>query len=65
MPMSRATSDKIIQAAHDRVVHDGTRLEQLALICDLFSRIEVPETRDLVASVTAYALHGTSGSQTH
>jgi hypothetical protein len=65
MPWSRTTSDEIIKAAQRRVVHDDSHLEQLALICDLFSRIEIAETRDLVASVTAYALHGTTGERTH
>jgi hypothetical protein len=65
MPLTRAASDRLIQAAHDRVVHDRAHLEQLALVCDLFSRIDVAETRDLVASVAAYALQGSSGAATH
>lgn len=65
MPMTRAASEKIIRAAQERAAQDSQHLEQFALVCDLFSRIEIPETRDLVASVTAFALQGSSGAQQH
>jgi hypothetical protein len=69
-PLGRAVSDaerfiEIIASASARAAHDPKHLEQLAIVCDVVSRISQSETRDMVASVAAYALQGTTDSITH
>lgn len=55
-PESRA--EALIAGAISRIGPDPARLEQLGLLCDLYSRIPVAQQRDLVISLTAMVALG-------
>ncbi len=52
-------AEVLMAGAIERVGADPLRLEQMALLCDLFSQIEPFERRELVLSIAAMVALGT------
>jgi hypothetical protein len=56
-------AEVLLAGAIDRIGADPLRLEQMALLCDLFSQIEPFERRELLLSITAMVALGTPDGQ--
>jgi hypothetical protein len=57
-PHPETLAETLIAGAITRIGADPVRLQEMAFLCDTFSRIREAEQRDLVVSIAALTAYG-------